>query len=488
MECPKCGYEREPGITHCTLCGLDFKKYEGELAEKKALKEIPENNLATEEAPPSAIKPVQAAPASSPLSSPSISKKKTSELSCPKCGFFRGESDTDCPRCGVIYEKHEDKEARQEAFQKEKEEKEAQRILEEKARVKRLAQEAIEKERQKREKTASTEVVSAKVKAGSNGLRLAGILIALTVVGALVGYFIYNKLETMKAEEAQRLLLEKQKAVQQKIEAEREKAKNYFLANKAQIMETIRNYIDKNNYEAADKELQKYEIPSLANDLQEIRAYIKEITLYNKAKKLPAAQYEANFKIYSELSELNPDNEKYQKKKKYYQNKFNKKRAQNNYRKARDYFKIKKPYRSDLQAALKAIDEAIKFGDKTRIYKNLKKKLIKAELLFYDGNDNVAMAIRDEGIMTTGSLIGQRKLYVWIKNVGQTPFYVNIEFFTLVLTNGKKLKYNDCSKSLVKNLKPGGKAKGYISFYTNKRPKELVFSHVTAGTISKKFP
>ena len=43
MECPKCGYEREPGDTHCSLCGVDFDLLERQAAEKKALKMMSKN-------------------------------------------------------------------------------------------------------------------------------------------------------------------------------------------------------------------------------------------------------------------------------------------------------------------------------------------------------------------------------------------------------------------------------------------------------------
>jgi hypothetical protein len=108
-------------------------------------------------------------------------------------------------------------------------------------------------------------------------------------------------------------------------------------------------------------------------------------------------------------------------------------------------------------------------------------------LLFYEGNENVHMAVRDDGL-TKGATGGQRKLYVWLKNVGTNPFFVNVEYFTLVGKNKKRYSYNNCSRELVTNLQPGQETGGFLYFYTSSRPAKLIFSHITAGTVSRTFP
>jgi hypothetical protein len=173
----------------------------------------------------------------------------------------------------------------------------------------------------------------------------------------------------------------------------------------------------------------------------------------------------------------------YRKKHAFYQNKL----AEKNYLKAKEFLSKKNRLRSDLTASMAAIDRAIKLGGEKKKYKNIRYQLKNAELLFYEGNGNVHMAVRDDGL-TKGATGGQRKLYVWLKNVGNSPFYVNVEFFTLVGKNNKRYKYNDCSRELIVNLEPGQETGGFLYFYTATRPAKLIFSHITAGTVTRVFP
>ncbi len=482
MDCPKCGYERQPNDTHCTLCGLDFKLHEGLQAEKKAFKdrtklelEGPDEQVAVESAPSSVVDTIE----------PAMSVGK-----CPKCGVDRKHGDKECLKCGVIFEKHEDLSNLKEAEKKAAKENEAQRLKDEKARIQREAQEAIERNKEKREQAALRKSLTpgGETKRDKGKIvKKAAIAIVIVLLVVATGVFVKVQVKAWQERSAQRAEIAKQKEIERKRAEELKKNIANFYTNQDRIIKRLKTLIDQKKYDLFKKELAKYDSPSLASELSDVKTYYKEMKLFNKAKRLPGSKYEQNYKVYKELARLRPSNKKYQKKVKYYKAKFNEKRAEDKYKEARNYFKIKKPYSSDLDDALADIDEAIKLGKKKNIYRNLKKKLINAKMLFFKGNDKVAMALRDEGIIKKGSLGGQRRLYVWIKNVSQESFYVNVDFFTLFDTKGRKYGYNTCSKGLVRNLKPGATAGGYLYFYTTAKPKKLVFSHVNAGTIYRLF-
>jgi hypothetical protein len=482
MDCPKCGYERQPNDAHCTLCGLDFKLHEGLQAEKKALKdrtklelEGPDEKVVVEPAPSISIDTTE----------PAMSVGK-----CPKCGADRKQGEIDCFKCGIVFGKHEDLSGLKQAEEKAAKKGETQRLKDEKARIQREAQEAIERNKEKREREAlqKTPATKRETKHGIGKIvKKVVILIVIALLVVATGFLIKVQVKSWQERSAIRAKIAKQKEIERKHSEELKKNIAIFYANQDRIIKKLKTLIDQKKYDLFKKELAKYDSPSLDSELSDVKTYYKEMKLFSQVKQLPGYKYEQNYKIYKELARLRPSNKSYQRKLKYYKAKFYEKRAEDKYREARNYFKIKKPYRSDLDDALANIDEAIKLGKKKNIYRNLKKKLINAKLLFFKGNDKVAMALRDEGIIKKGSLGGQRRLYVWIKNVSQESFYVNVDFFTLFDTKGRKYGYNTCSKGLVRNVKPGETAGGYLYFYTTAKPKKLVFSHVNAGTIYRVF-
>ncbi len=482
MDCPKCGYERQPNDTHCTLCGLDFKLHEGLQAEKKALKGRTKLEL---EGPDeqAEVEPAQSLAVDATVPAMSVGK-------CPKCGGDRKEGEKECLKCGIVFEKHEDLSNLKVAEEKAAKERDAQRLKDEKARIQREAQEAIERNKEKREQNALRKSLTPEGETKQDIgkiVKKAAIAIVIVILVVAAGVLVKVQVKAWQERSAKRAEIAKQKEIEHKRAEELKKNIANFYANQDSIIKKLKALIDQKKYDLFKKELAKYDSPSLAGELSDAKTYYKEMRLFNKVRKLPGSKYEQNYKIYKELVRLRPSNKKYKKKEKYYKAKFDEKRAEEKYKEARNYFKIKKPYRSDLDDALANIDQAIKLGKKKNIYRNLKRKLISAQQLFFKGNDKVEMALRDEGIIKKGSLGGQRRLYVWIKNVSPESFYVNVDFFTLFDTKGRKYGYNTCSKGLVTNLKPGETAGGYLYFYTTAKPKKLVFSHVNAGTIYRVF-
>ncbi len=501
MECPKCGYEREPGDTHCSLCGVDFGLLERQEAEKKTLKASARKR---EKQDGGKLEIETTAPAV---------KDVAASGECPKCGCDRRSGDVECPHCGVIYEKHEQMLAQQKADEKKKKEEAEKRFAEEKARIQEEAQKGIleaqqkrEKDKKQDEKTAKKKeqqesaveaaaeavdklagVASDKLKDGAGALKANSrkIVMSVSIVLAvlLVGWGITSLVKVvMKNVEHKRMVAQKEEE-QRRIAEEQRKATEYFRANSYDVTAQLKSLIDQRQYSKYETEMQKYDIPQLAGDIVDIKKYLAEIKLFDKAKRISGKEYGKNYEVYLKLHEMNPGKKLYNNKLIYYR----KKLAGKNYLEAKAFLNKKKRIKTDLYKALTAIDKAIQLEGYKKKYTTTRYKLKSQELLFFKGNNKVEMAVRNDGL-TKGATGGQRKIYVWIRNVGSDSFFVNVDYFTLVGKNKKRYKYNDCSRSIVTQLKPGKEAKGYLYFYTSTKPRELIFSHISAGKISRKFP
>jgi len=134
MECPKCGYERQPEDTHCELCGVDFGLLERQAEEKKRMKQ--------------GLKPAVKKPSEPMLEmeveeTEAVGQESGPSGECPKCGAGRRANDVECPRCGVIYKKHEQMLVQQQAETEAAKRAEEKRLQEKKAQLQREAQEAI---------------------------------------------------------------------------------------------------------------------------------------------------------------------------------------------------------------------------------------------------------------------------------------------------------------------------------------------------------
>jgi len=249
------------------------------------------------------------------------------------------------------------------------------------------------------------------------------------------------------------------------------------------LTDYFKSLIDQREFDRYLSEIKKYEIPSLEGDLDEIKKYFEEIRIVESIKQIPENDYEKNYDVYSRLSDIAPQNKGYLEQRDMYKQKL----AEKYYLEAARYLNKKNRVHSDLAVSFAAIERAIQLGGENKRYVEIKYELKKAELLFFEGNENVHMAVRDDGL-TQGATGGQRKLYVWIKNVGTNPFFVNVEYFTLVTKDNKRYSYNNCSRELVTKLLPGQEAGGFLYFYTASQPVELIFSHISAGTVSRIFP
>lgn len=496
MDCPKCGYERQPEDTHCQLCGVDFGLLERQEEEKRALKERAKKEQESEE-------PIQLSMENKEPEG-DMSTDAYMEEDCPKCGYERKKNDKECPNCGLIYAKHDEMMAKKAAEKEARKKAEQKKFAEEKARVQtelekrvaeakakreekaRLAEQARMQEASDKDQKSKTDFKARLRRTiqplANNPKRTMAITAAVVaVVSAIwIGVAQLEKWQKHSAEERIRIEKEQEK---QRLEEKNQKIAQDFRKNRTEIENYLRSLITKRKFDAYQKEMKTYDIPMLEKDLSDLKQFFKEIQLYDRVKWLPGKEYEKNYRLYLELHNLNPGKALYSKKVAYYQKKF----ADQKYTQAKQYFDKRKPYRSELNEALTDIDLAIKLNGPQKKYTRVRNRLINAELLFYEGNDRVKMAVRNDGL-TTGKTGGQRKLYVWIKNSGSSPFYVNVEYFTLVGRNNKKYKYNNCSRELITNLEPGETTQGYLYFYTSVQPKKLVFSHINAGTVSRVFP
>jgi len=286
-----------------------------------------------------------------------------------------------------------------------------------------------------------------------------------------------------RAKARQEKLLAEQTAEKKRFQEEQQQAIQRFYSNKEEHIQNLMSLIEQRKFDQYSDEIKKYDIPELKKELAGVKKYLEEIKLYDSAKSIPATEFGKNYEVYLKLNQFDSKNQIYLSKLKEYRMKY----AQQNYEIAADYVTKKKRVRSDLAAAITAIDKAIQVEGEKKKFAKVRYQLKNAELLFYEGNNKLQMAVRNDGL-TKGATGGQRKIYVWLKNVGDTPYFINVDYFTLVGKNNKRYSYNNCSRELIVNLQPGQETSGFLYFYTSSQPSELVFNHINAGKISRKFP
>ncbi len=509
MDCPKCGYEHAPEAVKCQMCGLDFILWERQQAEKKILAERYKQN-STDMGELQMEGGLDTGEGGIPSGKKAVSEKKIVGK-CPKCSYPRREQDLDCPNCGVIYEKHEQLLSKQqEEFEAQKKE-EKRRFAEERARIQQQAEKGMAKERARREKEAlrktaemkaltnralrkekraeqikhaaeRTKLVAEKIKKlkmpkGLTAKLLTGLVVIALVWGA-VAWMLH-----LQDNARQRRLQAKQEKALRKISEEQQRIATRFRENKIEIVNYLCALIDGRKFAFFEEEIQRYTIPPLQGELNGVNQYLEEIKLFDTTKGFPEDANQPNFDAFLKLSQMSPQNRFYAEKLALYRKKY----AEENFRCVNEFLKKKNPFRTEFQTAMACMTKAVELEGNKEPYDKAMVELKKAELLFFDGNEKVQMAVRNDGV-TPGATGGQRKLFVWIKNVGQDSFIVNVDFFTMVGKDDKEYKFNNFSKELVTEVKPGDQAQGNILFYTRVEPKELIFAHVNAGTISRRFP
>lgn len=263
-----------------------------------------------------------------------------------------------------------------------------------------------------------------------------------------------------------------------------EKKADVFRNNAWSLKEHIIYVADREGIESAKTELNKYDIPNLRYNpfLILIKSSLEEKILNQKIKDMAFEDYEARYGVYERLSDIDPGNESYADLLRLNRMMFASKMAEKAESILRNYNKDKAVLEDAIAIAEKAYGLEPTSGNEWLVHKAKSEKL-----LFFEGNENVVMAMRDDGFSGNKNR-NQRKIRVWLKNVGPDAFRINPDFFSLFCEDGVKYQYNDFSKNLVTELAPGLEIDGDVFFYTKSRPRRLVFDHVKLGQIFRAFP
>jgi len=171
-----------------------------------------------------------------------------------------------------------------------------------------------------------------------------------------------------------------------------------------------------------------------------------EITRLDRfVRQIPAENTLDNLRVYKYLLKLDPDNSKYQQKVALYGEKFEKEKGKR---------------------------EAL------RLYREEIRKLQNRDLKAFQGNEHILMAMK---------ILGGGKFYVWLKNTGKDPIQIRPDQFVLLDEAGRSF---DCFRCLDMrtDLIAGGQVEGRISFDAYTSPRELVFSHPSAGKVVRRIP
>ena len=256
-----------------------------------------------------------------------------------------------------------------------------------------------------------------------------------------------------------------------------------FFSHRDDITNRITKNITERQFQSAENEIAALDIPALKNELRPLKNYLSEIRISEEADRIPENNYEKKFETYSKLVELNSQNDNYRSKREEYRLKY----ADNEYIKAMSYYNKGKKDPSLLDKSLKTIEKSVALYPGFNKYQSLKTTLIKQKLLFYEGNDKIAMAVRDDG-MGKRLFSDQRKLSVWVLNKSQETVYINVQYFTMLGKNGLKYTYNDTGSRLSGKIEPGQQTWGEIYFRTSTSPAKLTFNHLVCGKISREFP
>lgn len=271
---------------------------------------------------------------------------------------------------------------------------------------------------------------------------------------------------------------------QEKAELKRQKdIASEFLKNQDGITKNIKQNLESGNFVEAEKILASYDVPPLKKELVSLKNFYEEKQIYRSLGQIPRGQFESLFKAYSRLAVLNPQNESYQEG----LGKARLEYAESLYAKAAGYHNAGKKDPEKLDQGIRLIKKAVEVMPGDSKYQALKERMINEKLLFYDGNDKIAMAVRDDG-MGQRLFSGQRKISVWVLNRSQERIFINVQYFTMLGKNGLKYTYNDTGSKLSGKLEPGEQTFGELYFRTGTSPAKITFHHLVCGTIFREFP
>ncbi|VVS95156.1 zinc finger ranbp2-type [Desulfoluna spongiiphila] len=257
-----------------------------------------------------------------------------------------------------------------------------------------------------------------------------------------------------------------------------------FTRNHAAIGAEIRSLADGKKFKEARAALDRFDIEPLQAKTEPLERYLEEKETYARVLAVPAWKFETNYTLFTRLVALDPSSSFYKSKQDFYKKRF----AGQCYDKALRLYQGRKNDAAQSAKAVALIDKAVGFYPQDRTFKELRSKLIHADLLYYKGNGSLQMALRDEG---RGKAIHakQRKITIWLRNTSDATLYINPDFFTLETRNGKSLKYNNVMETGFQGkLTPGAKTAGVLYFRTLAMPRALTFEHLVAGTIQREFP
>ncbi len=173
------------------------------------------------------------------------------------------------------------------------------------------------------------------------------------------------------------------------------------------------------------------------------RAEIEKLEKHARA--IPLSRTMDNLSIYRYLLKLDPENPQYQEKITFYENRFEKEKAEKVARKKQ---------------------QAITW------------KWQNQRLQEFKGDTPVQLAAK---ILSAG------KFHVWLKNTGEIPFRVDARHFFLSCGKNKRYTiYN--SKDFGQAVEPGAVIDGRITFVIDCEPREIIYANPDVATLARKIP
>jgi tetratricopeptide (TPR) repeat protein len=108
------------------------------------------------------------------------------------------------------------------------------------------------------------------------------------------------------------LLTKQYEAERKKEEIEsRKRIADNFKANKDKILQSIELLIDNKQFDLAKSEIEKHNIQDLKLELIPIKNKVEEAQLIEKNEEIPETNFDEKIKLYSKLIKINPDNKNY---------------------------------------------------------------------------------------------------------------------------------------------------------------------------------